>query len=335
MGRVLALLALLFSATPAAAGEVVGTLVAGGETRWQPSPAWPFLYLYRWRMDVHAYLPDRRAAGAPVVVLIPGCGQGWRDWLEGSGWREVAEARGAVLLLADFRDDFGGCEWWFDPRQRSTARGRQPELLARAVAEARRRFALGDGPNFAAGLSAGGAAAVGLLSLYPDLFAAGASVAGLPFACSGLAVGSRPSHHGVTCSTALFDELGKACACMAGAVDLDGAAWAAPVRALHPGRVAWPRLQVWQGTADDTVACRNAVELAEQWSALNGVAAPPADCAAGGHWAAGNRVEVRLIPGFGHFLPVAAGCGRDDPAHYLSVGAGVCAAAEMAAFFGL
>ncbi|NEB70706.1 prolyl oligopeptidase family serine peptidase, partial [Streptomyces fulvissimus] len=67
----------------------------------------------------------------------------------------------------------------------------------------------------ATGLSAGAAMTNVVLAAYPDVFAAGAPVAGLPYACATSVV--------------------AAYSCMNPGTDLTPAAWAAKVRDAHPG----------------------------------------------------------------------------------------------------
>ena len=123
--------------------------------------------------------------------------------------------------------------------------------IRQMVAAAVERFASDPGRVFIAGLSAGGAMAAAMLAAYPDVFAAGVVVAGLP-------VGAAAST-----SEALrrMAEAGPA---------RSPAAWAEQVRhAAPPGYPGpWPRLSIWHGGADGVVDPANARLLAAQWSAL-------------------------------------------------------------------
>jgi poly(3-hydroxybutyrate) depolymerase len=89
------------------------------------------------------------------------------------------------------------------------------------------------------------------------------------------------------------------------------------------------------------------VESAAQWAGLHGAPLPPfTTCeqapinplVSGPVWstpgANGPSVELWLLRGFGHAAPVApaSGCGREG--NYVS-DAKVCAASEIASFFGL
>ncbi len=101
---------------------------------------------------------------------------------------------------------------------------------------------------FITGLSAGGAMAAAMLAIYPDLFAGGAVIAGLPY---GVARNVQEALGVMNRST------GRA---------------AGVLGALVPERqddAVLPRLSIWHGDADFTVQSGNAHDLAQQWSALH------------------------------------------------------------------
>jgi feruloyl esterase len=175
---------------------------------------------------------------------------------------------------------------------------------------------------FVVGLSAGGAMAAALLAAYPDLFAAGAAVAGMPVGVARTAM--------------------QALARMSSAaLDLPAAEWAARVRgAAPPGFAgAWPRLSVWQGLADQTVAPDNARLLAEQWQSLHEVG--PAEMtrrdSAGVSqqaWRRGGQTVLELwsLAQLAHAWPIG---NRFAPPGRFVAPAAVDATAAIARFLGL
>lgn len=309
-----------------------------------------------WDVRVHAYAPAAlKGPSAPAVVLMHGCLQGPREFLEHSGWQNVADERGLLLVVVEFDDAGENCLWWFEPEQRRPDSARQAQAIVKGLAEARRVFQVPEGQNYASGLSAGAAMTVVLLALYPDTFAAGAPIAGVPFDCPALTDKSRLTWKGQPCKLPGLQELPQACACMAGDVDKTPEQWAGAVKALHPGRDRWPRISVWQGSTDPIVVCLNGLQIASQWSALNGGTAPPLACpgrqgkiiaernpAGDQRWALPGRdgqgrggrpaVELRLLDGFTHAMPIDNGqnCGSSGKGF---AEAGVCAAREIADFF--
>jgi hypothetical protein len=124
----------------------------------------------------------------------------------------------------------------------------------------------------------------------------------------------------------------------------DGAALARNVRRASPHSGPWPRLQVWQGSADTTVVPGNADGIVKQWTALHDLHATPDrfDEVAGfprRAWlgADGKAVVEHLsITGMAHGVPVAA---RGDEAlgtagaHMLEVG--LSSTRQIADFFAI
>jgi poly(hydroxyalkanoate) depolymerase family esterase len=211
------------------------------------------------RLRMLAHLP-RSVAGRPLVVLLHGCGQGAADFAADSGWAELADRLRFALILPEQeeRNNAGRCFQWF--LRHDTARGAgEAGSIAAMTRTAISRLGADPTRVFIVGLSAGGAMAAAMLAAYPDLFAAGASVAGLP-------VGAARSRM-------------QAIARMASAgPDQAPKDWAAQARAAAPAGFAgpWPRLSVWQGLADETVAPENGNLLATQWRALHGLTSPAA-----------------------------------------------------------
>jgi poly(hydroxyalkanoate) depolymerase family esterase len=185
------------------------------------------------------------------------------------------------------------------------------------VAAALARFHGDPARVFVAGLSAGGAMTAALLTAYPDVFAGGGVVAGMP-------VGTAT-------------DVGSALARMHSAGSDARAALvecAAPARAGGIVWPRWPRLSVWHGSADRTVDPGNADALVAQWTGLSGLAAEPdreEEVAPGvvrRVW--GRALEQWRLTGFGHAFP-AASPGADP----FVLAAPIPAAQAMARFWGL
>ena len=200
-----------------------------------------------------------------------------------------------VLPEQSGENNQGRCFNWFRPEH--VGRGRGEALSIRQmVAAAVQRF--GSDPNrvYVAGLSAGGAMAAALLAAYPDVFAAGAVVAGLP-------VGAAS---GTTEALRRMAEAGPA---------RSPAAWAELVRRAAPGGFSgpWPRLSIWHGEDDRVVDPANARLLAEQWSALHGLAPAATETAEfprarRDRWNRDQRPAVELwrLSGLSHAWPMDA-----------------------------
>jgi poly(hydroxyalkanoate) depolymerase family esterase len=157
------------------------------------------------------------------------------------------------------------------------------------------RFGSDPARVYVAGLSAGAAMTAALLAAYPDVFAAGAAVAGLP-------VGAATSTSEALIRMA---EAGPA---------RTPAAWAELVRRAAPAGYAgpWPRLSIWHGGADRVVDPGNSRLMAQQWSALHGLdSGRISDDPSGGSretWGPQGHpaVELWTLPGLPHIWPAGA-----------------------------
>jgi len=247
-------------------------------------------------LAMRVYTPHDLPARAPLVVLLHGCGQDAVGLAVESGWIALADRIGLTLVLPEQSDANNSqrCFNWF--RAAHTVRGRGEAGSIRAmVAEAARRYDNDPDRVFVVGLSAGGAMAASLLAAYPDVFAGGASVAGLPVGAA-----SGPA-------SAL------ACMAQAGPESRSPEAWAVLARQLGPAdyQGPWPRLSIWHGGLDSVVDPGNADLLARQWCALRGIGAtvvPEVDVsllARHATWrdAAGPCVEVWTVPVMAHGYP--------------------------------
>jgi poly(3-hydroxybutyrate) depolymerase len=178
---------------------------------------------------------------------------------------------------------------------------------------------------FITGLSAGGAMASVMLATYPDVFAGGAIIAGLPY---GAATNVQQAFENMyQCPPRSARE------------------WGDLVRRASPHRGPWPRISVWHGGADATVIPPNATEIIKQWMDVHGLPARPSvETTIDGYprqvWrnAAGDEViESYTIPGMAHGTPLATGnadnqCGAAGP-FLLEVG--ISSSYHIASFFGL
>jgi poly(hydroxyalkanoate) depolymerase family esterase len=250
------------------------------------------------RLSMFVYLPPNgpRRDG-PLIVLLHGCGQSASNFARETGWIALAEGLRVPLVLPEQsgENNHGRCFNWFRPVH--TARdGGEAQSIREMVATAIQRFAADPKRVFVAGLSAGGAMTAALLAAYPDVFAGGAVIAGLPV--------------GAASSTS------EALRRMADAgPERSPAAWADQVRRTAPIRYAgrWPRLAIWHGDADRVVDPGNSRNLAMQWSALHGVDTPATEITnlremRRERWHAARQTVVELwsVPNLAHAWPEGA-----------------------------
>ena len=114
-------------------------------------------------------------------MLLHGCGQTAAAFARDTGWGKLADQLGVPLVLPEQSGDNnrGRCFNWFRSAHVNRDLG-EALSIRQMVAAAVDRFGSDPTRVFVAGLSAGGAMAAALMAAYPDVFAAGAIIAGLP-----------------------------------------------------------------------------------------------------------------------------------------------------------
>ncbi|MBB3809500.1 extracellular catalytic domain type 1 short-chain-length polyhydroxyalkanoate depolymerase [Pseudochelatococcus contaminans] len=206
------------------------------------------------------YVPDNLPSNAPLVVVLHGCTQTAAGYDRSSGWSWLAEQNGFAVLFAQQRGENNPrrCFNWFRPGDIARDSG-EAASIRNMVAFMADNYDLDRHRIFVTGLSAGGAMSNAMLAAYPDVFAAGAILAGLPYR-------SAKTVH-------------EALQVMLEGVVRSREAWGDEVRGASPlgdlagSRIAmpWPRVAVWQGLTDDVVKPINAGEIVKQWTNVHGL----------------------------------------------------------------
>ncbi len=266
-------------------------------------------------LRMRTFLPAAVAPNAPLVVVLHGCTQSAAGYDRAAGWSKLAATHGFALLLPEQvrANNPNLCFNWFEAADTRRGDG-EAASIANAVAAMVASYRLDPTRVFITGLSAGGAMANVMLATYPDRFAGGAIIAGLPFG----------SAHGVA----------AALSAMAHPTPLGGVKLGDKVREASTFSGPWPRVSVWHGDADRTVSRDNGRAVAEQWADLHG-ATPSRD---------GDReiwrdaggvtvVELNEIRNMGHGTPIDSHDGGEAAPFMLDVG--IASSARIAAFWGL
>ena len=127
-------------------------------------------------------LPEDLPSDAPLVVVLHGCTQRAVAFDRACGWSDLAARLGFALLLPEQRraNNPKRCFNWFtagDTRRDAGEALSIRQMVDRMVAGS----ALDPGRVYVEGLSAGGAMAAAVVAAYPELFAGGAVIGGVPY----------------------------------------------------------------------------------------------------------------------------------------------------------
>ncbi|MFJ2760998.1 extracellular catalytic domain type 1 short-chain-length polyhydroxyalkanoate depolymerase [Streptomyces prasinus] len=278
-------------------------------------------------LKMYRYVPDGLPASRPVVLALHGCTQNAAGYGTGTGWKQLADRWkfSVVLPQQQSANNLSGCFNWF--RTADIQRGRGEAASLAQMVDRQLADVSGDASRvYVTGLSAGGGMTAVMMAAYPEKFAAGGVVAGLPYGCAQAA--------------------GSPYVCMyVGAAQTPGQ-WGDRVRAARPGYAGpWPALTVLHGTADHTVKSANMTDLVEQWTEVHGAdrTADVSDTVAGyPHQVFRGPdgeavVETYALTGMGHGQPVDPGsagaqCGAAG-AYFPDVD--LCAAHRLGSAWGL
>ncbi|MFG3657206.1 alpha/beta hydrolase family esterase [Streptomyces sp. NPDC047706] len=278
-------------------------------------------------LKMYRYVPDGLPAGRPVVVALHGCTQNASGYGTQSGWTQLADRWGFSVVLPQQQsaNNLSSCFNWFQTGD--IARGQGEAASLAQMVDRQLADVSGDRARvYVTGLSAGGAMTAVMMAAYPEKFAAGGVVAGLPHGCAQAA--------------------GSPYVCMYVGATQTPKQWGDRVRAARPGYGGpWPVLTVLHGTADYTVKPVNMTDLVKQWTDVHGTdqTADVTDSVSGHpHQVfrdAGGRtvVETYALTGMGHGQPVDPGSGDEQcgaaGAYMLDVN--LCAAYRLGHAWGL
>lgn len=275
------------------------------------------------QLRARLYVPSDLAAGSALIVVLHGCTQTAAGYDVSSGWSDLADRHGFALLFPEQRQSNNPnlCFNWFVPHHIRRGSG-EACSIKQMIDTVCARHAIDRTRIFVTGLSAGGAMAGVMLATYPEMFAGGAIIAGLPY---GLA-SSVPS----------------AFQLMGGQVNTDPVELMAKVRSASDHQGTWPIISVWHGAADHTVQAVNAGAVVNQWRMVHDVAASPDRTETVGGFSrrvwrdsrGRDVIEEYRIPGMAHGTPIDLGSGIGHAAPFM-LDVGICSSQQVLRFWGV
>lgn len=268
------------------------------------------------------YVPKDLGETAPLVVVLHGCTQTAEGYDHHSGWSKLADEAGFALLFPEQQraNNPNLCFNWFLSGDTSRNSG-EALSIRRMIATMVDSWGLDPARIFITGLSAGGAMASAMLASYPEVFAGGAIIAGLP--------------HGVAATIPeAFDRMRGY-----GAPSEERLQRLLRDGSEHDG--PWPAISIWHGSADQTVAVSNAEALIAQWRGVHKLDAAPTSSETSGRrtrrvWRDASglpAVEVNIIAGMAHGTPLGGDeLGRAGP---FMLDVGISSTREIANLWGI
>lgn len=276
-------------------------------------------------LRARTYVPEDLPLNPALVVVLHGCTQSASSYDRSAGWSDMAERHGFVLLFPEQRraNNPNLCFNWFSPGHNRRGQG-EALSIAQMIETISIRQSIDPDNVFVSGLSAGGAMASVMLATYPELFAGGAIIAGLPYG--------------------LASSVPQAFEIMGGKIDADTETLGRKIRSASKHSAPWPKISVWHGAGDRTVDVRNAVAIVDQWKELHGASDEPSMISTVNGfprrvWQDSNGwdvIEEFIIPGMGHGVPLNVSA--DDSSEVTSaymLDVGISSTQEAIRFWGL
>jgi len=225
-----------------------------------------------------------------LVVLLHGCAQHGDELAQQSGLLGLAKTHNFALLLPQqgLTNNIKRCFNWYSDDDFAKDKGESLSIKNMITTLQKQ---LGSEQVYIIGLSGGGAMTSVMLVNYPNLFTAGAVVAGIPFPCA--------------------DGLITGISCMKNGPSQTVTELAALAQKLNPQQSVWPKLSVWTGASDGIVNPLNSQMLAQQWASLSKLTTKPYIDKQSGYtvtrWQNLNKVtnvELVEVTGLGHGIMV-------------------------------
>ncbi|PKS06106.1 hypothetical protein jhhlp_007940 [Lomentospora prolificans] len=211
-------------------------------------------------LGMYAYVPKNLKTPAPIIVAVHHCQGSAQGYSGETKYQPLADQHGFIIIYPNSKSG-GGC---FDVASTATLThdgGGDSQTIANMVKHAIDNFGGDPDRVYSVGTSSGAMMTNVLVGAYPDVFKAGSVYSGVPDGC-----------FFVQGATATQDPPGWANACADGQLTHTAEQWGDMVRSYYPGyNGTRPRMQIWHGTADNTLRYPNYQEQLKQWSNVLGL----------------------------------------------------------------
>lgn len=211
-------------------------------------------------LNMYLYVPDRLASRPALLVLVHYCGGSAGGIFGGNGHDYVtaADRYGYIIVLPEATRS-GHCFDVSSPAALKRGGGSDSTGIMSMVAHTRQRYNVDPARVVVSGFSSGAMMTNVLAAEYPDVFSAASAFSGVPAGCFATSDGSQWNGQ-----------------CSGGNVSKTAQQWGDLARSMYPGyNGRYPRMQLWHGTTDTTLAYRNFGEEIKQWTNLQGLSQTP------------------------------------------------------------
>ncbi|MEV4773357.1 extracellular catalytic domain type 1 short-chain-length polyhydroxyalkanoate depolymerase [Micromonospora humida] len=250
-------------------------------------------------LNMYLYAPNNLAPRPALLLLVHYCGGSASGIFNGNGRDYVTAAdRYGYLIVVPEATRSGNCFDVSTPAALTRNGGGDSTGIMSMVAYARQRYPVDPARIVVSGFSSGAMMTNVLAAQYPDVFSAASAFSGVPAGCFATTDGSLWNSR-----------------CSGGNVIKTAQQWGDQARAMYPGYTGrYPRMQLWHGATDTTLAYPNFGEEIKQWTNLHGLSTTPtvtdrpqSSWTRTRYGGTGPQAPVEgiSIAGVGHQLPMA------------------------------
>jgi len=211
-------------------------------------------------LNMFQYVPDNVASRPALLVFPHYCGGTASGLFNGNGrdFVTAADRYGYIIVFPEVTRSTK-CFDVYTPEALRRGGGSDPVGILSMVNYTKQRYNVDPARVFVAGYSSGAMMTNVLAAEYPDVFAAGSAFSGVPATCFATTGGSTWNSQ-----------------CSGGQIIKTAQQWGDAARAMYPGYTGrYPRMQLWHGSTDTTLAYPNFGEEIKQWTNLHGLSQTP------------------------------------------------------------
>lgn len=226
-------------------------------------------------ISMYIYVPDKLATNPPILVVSHFCGGSASavfGQAQGGGVVKAADTYGFIIIFPQTTNPASSADCWDVGSTKSLTHdgGGDTQAIAEMVKYTITKYQANANRVYATGDSSGAMMTEALLAVYPDVFKAGSSFAGVPAGCWSLGW-SAASNWGGTCAGSA-----NSSGVSVSTVNMTATQWGNLVRAMYPGYSGpRPRVQLFHGDHDAIIAYSNLAEGVKEWTNVLGLSANP------------------------------------------------------------
>ncbi|KAI5919184.1 carbohydrate esterase family 1 protein [Camillea tinctor] len=250
---------------------------------------------------MYIYVPDKLAESPAIIVAIHYCTGTAQQYYSGSPYARLADTKGFIVIYPE--SPYSGTCWDVSSKAALTHNGTgDSNSIANMVYYTLDKYGGDPTKVFVTGSSSGAMMTNVMAATYPELFAAGIAYSGVPAGCFVSSSGGTDAWNN---------------SCATGQSRTTAAAWGQVVLDMYPGYEGErPKMQIYHGSADTTLAAPNYNETIKQWCGVFGYDDTAPESAAANTpqsgyttYTYGDHLVGIYANGVGHTVPIR---GDDD-----------------------